>query len=62
MPSPIDRPKGCVFANRCPLATDRCRVEVPALVKEENGHAVACFADKTVDQLQAQEENLSCSL
>jgi oligopeptide/dipeptide ABC transporter ATP-binding protein len=30
-PSPLDRPPGCVFSARCPLATDRCRTEVPAL-------------------------------
>jgi oligopeptide/dipeptide ABC transporter ATP-binding protein len=31
LPSPLDRPAGCVFSTRCPLATDRCRTEVPEL-------------------------------
>ena len=55
MPSPIDRPAGCVFANRCPLAHDRCLKEVPKLepvpadaaaAREPlgRGRAVACFA------------------
>jgi oligopeptide/dipeptide ABC transporter ATP-binding protein len=30
-PSPLERPPGCVVSTRCPLATDRCRTEVPAL-------------------------------
>ncbi len=47
MPSPIDRPAGCVFANRCPLAQSRCLKEVPKLTAVEGmgeGRAVACFA------------------
>jgi oligopeptide/dipeptide ABC transporter ATP-binding protein len=31
LPSPLDRPSGCVFSTRCQLATDRCRTEVPVL-------------------------------
>jgi oligopeptide/dipeptide ABC transporter ATP-binding protein len=31
LPSPLDRPAGCVFSTRCQLATDRCRTEVPVL-------------------------------
>jgi oligopeptide/dipeptide ABC transporter ATP-binding protein len=31
LPSPLDRPAGCVFSTRCALATDRCRTEVPEL-------------------------------
>ena len=31
LPSPLDRPAGCVFSTRCALATDRCRTEVPVL-------------------------------
>ena len=31
VPSPIDPPSGCAFHPRCPLATERCRQEPPAL-------------------------------
>jgi peptide/nickel transport system ATP-binding protein len=31
IPSPIDPPSGCHFHPRCPHATERCRVEAPAL-------------------------------
>jgi peptide/nickel transport system ATP-binding protein/oligopeptide transport system ATP-binding protein len=33
---------GCAFADRCPLAFDRCRAESPVL--EGDAHKVACFA------------------
>jgi oligopeptide/dipeptide ABC transporter ATP-binding protein len=42
LPSPIDPPKGCAFHPRCPRATDRCRVEQPALWRYADGDAVAC--------------------
>ena len=32
--SPIEPPKACRFANRCPYATDRCRSEEPQLKSE----------------------------
>jgi oligopeptide transport system ATP-binding protein len=42
-PSPIDPPPGCPFHPRCPVAQDRCRVEVPVLHEVTGpGHAVAC--------------------
>ena len=41
VPSPINTPKGCPFAGRCPRATDICRQEKPALVMKQ-GHLVAC--------------------
>jgi peptide/nickel transport system ATP-binding protein/oligopeptide transport system ATP-binding protein len=34
--------QGCAFADRCPLAFDRCRAERPVLKGED--HTVACFA------------------
>ncbi len=43
MPSPMNRPKGCVFANRCPLAGARCQSEVPPLQEVLPGRSAACF-------------------
>lgn len=40
-PSPVDPPKGCAFAGRCPLVEDRCRIAQPMLIESE-GHSVAC--------------------
>lgn len=41
-PSPIDLPRGCRFAGRCPFAEERCREEEPALRAVGDRHRVAC--------------------
>ncbi|MFC4944557.1 ABC transporter ATP-binding protein [Pseudonocardia sp. GCM10023141] len=41
IPSPTDPPPGCRFHTRCPVAQDRCRVEVPELHTTPHGQ-VAC--------------------
>lgn len=41
--SPINPPKACRFARRCPYATERCTCEEPELRDYGNGHSVACF-------------------
>ncbi len=41
-PSPINLPKGCRFAGRCPLAEARCHETPPELRMIEKGHKVAC--------------------
>ncbi len=41
-PSLLDVPTGCVFHPRCPLAVDRCRVEVPKLRELQKDLWVAC--------------------
>ena len=38
-----DRPSGCPYAPRCPLAQDRCRAEVPRLMPVADGRESACF-------------------
>jgi peptide/nickel transport system ATP-binding protein len=40
VPSPISPPPGCPFHPRCPLANDRCRVEVPKMLDGVACHAV----------------------
>lgn len=42
-PSPIDRPSGCVFHTRCPIARPKCAVETPPLVPIDSERTVACF-------------------
>ncbi|WP_086675450.1 dipeptide/oligopeptide/nickel ABC transporter permease/ATP-binding protein [Amycolatopsis pretoriensis] len=42
-PEPDQVPDGCAFAARCPLATERCRDEDPALEATADGHRVACW-------------------
>jgi peptide/nickel transport system permease protein len=41
VPSPADFPAGCRFADRCPMATQVCREEAPAL-EGTTGHRLAC--------------------
>ena len=36
-------PTGCVFAPRCPFATERCHKEIPQLKKYGDNWEVACF-------------------
>jgi dipeptide transport system ATP-binding protein len=43
LPSPIDRPSGCPFRTRCPLAFERCAREEPAL-EPRGTQQVACWA------------------
>ena len=43
VPSPLNPPPGCVFSTRCPLASEECRQEVPALREIRPGHFAACI-------------------
>ena len=42
-PAPINRPDGCAYHPRCPLATDQCRVEIPEYHAVTDDHGAACF-------------------
>jgi peptide/nickel transport system ATP-binding protein len=42
-PNLIDPPTGCRFYTRCPIATDRCRIEEPPLTERASGHHAACW-------------------
>jgi oligopeptide transport system ATP-binding protein len=40
--SPVNPKPGCRFANRCPIAVERCRQETPQLREVKPGRFVAC--------------------
>jgi len=42
VPSALAPPSGCVFHPRCPIAVERCAVDVPALREIAPGHWAAC--------------------
>src|SRR5262245_51323575 len=42
VPSPLNPPAGCVFHPRCPIAVERCQVDVPALREIRPSHWAAC--------------------
>ncbi len=43
LPNPIDLPRGCRFASRCPHRMARCDEAEPDLREAAPGHAVACY-------------------
>ena len=49
MPSPLNPPAGCVFHTRCPYTVERCKLEVPALRRMENGDWAACHRAEELD-------------
>ncbi len=42
IPSATRKPSGCPFHTRCPLATEICRTNEPALTPRDGGQLVAC--------------------
>ncbi len=48
IPSPINLPKGCFLASRCPFAIDECRAAIPPAVRIDAGHTVHCIRQEEV--------------
>ena len=49
VPDPSDKPSGCPFHPRCPVATDYCASTKPAFVEIAPGRSVACHYPRFVD-------------
>ncbi len=63
LPSNLNLPAGCPFQARCPLATQQCREEKPALRRAASGNDVACHLVEPATQTlpsKAQEETSPC--
>ncbi len=43
MPDPMNLPKGCAFAERCPYQVEQCLTTQPILKEISPNHKVACF-------------------
>lgn len=43
IPNPINPPSGCTFHPRCPIAFDKCKQQIPAMVQTTSGNA-KCWA------------------
>jgi peptide/nickel transport system ATP-binding protein len=53
LPPPGAELPGCVFADRCPLADDRCRTDPPPLV-QLNGRATRCWYHEQAQDIPRQ--------
>jgi len=58
-PDPREPLPGCAFAPRCPLSSDECMVEPPALISRNTSSAVACVhADEREPATTTEQSNL----
>ncbi len=55
VPDPADRPSGCPFHPRCPVAELRCRQERPALEEKVSGRLVACHFPRNLEAKLGQK-------
>lgn len=55
VPSLKEDTPGCLFAPRCPRASERCRREVPPLAEFDKGHVAACWHPMSQTALTADE-------
>ncbi len=52
-PNPADRPTGCAFHPRCPVAIAACRAEIPDLRRMADGRTVACHLAEAPQRIAA---------
>lgn len=52
IPSPIDLPKACFLASRCPLVQERCRSIMPPIESLSPGHSVRCYRTDEVARIE----------
>ncbi|KXB97877.1 MAG: peptide ABC transporter substrate-binding protein [Chlorobi bacterium NICIL-2] len=59
IPTPINKPSGCSFRTRCPIARPECAHFTPALEEHSPTHFVACpYVDQAFAPLEEDESGL----
>jgi peptide/nickel transport system ATP-binding protein len=57
LPASEVTPDQCLFADRCPLATDRCREQAPPVIDVGDGHETRCyFPDQVRPEIWGEAE------
>ena len=51
LPTPGDEPAGCIFAPRCPIAEDQCRVAPPSAFPVGDGRTSRCYLHEQTEDL-----------
>ncbi len=59
IPSPIDLPKGCFLASRCPFADDHTKSAMPPASTVSTGHTVRCFKHKEIAAMDYTSDTFS---
>jgi oligopeptide/dipeptide ABC transporter ATP-binding protein len=59
IPSPIDLPKGCFLASRCPYADTHTRENMPPEILVGNRHMVRCFKHEEIAALGQSRDNFA---
>ena len=59
IPSPIDLPKGCFLASRCPFADDHTKANMPPVSIVDRGHTVRCFKHKQIAEMDYSSDTFS---
>ena len=59
IPSPIDLPKACFLAGRCPFATEICRRSMPPSEEIAPGHLVHCYHHEQVAQIDQPSDTFA---
>ncbi len=56
IPSPLERPAGCVFHTRCAAAQPRCSESIPEMTTHGDNHIAACFVTAEAHNARAGVE------